>query len=229
MKVSTVIKEGLSDIENLSDITIESNVAIKEIYDAIIKTNDSSNKIEKASELIASIAKETNLLAINAAIEAARAGESGRTFAVVADRIRNLAEQSSDSTNDINDIVKELQFNSKDTVNTIERIVKITEEQTGSVKDNKNKYLLISEAIKDAESAVKQINESGQEVAMMKDEILNSLQTLSAIAEENSAATQQVSAAMEQQASAVEEIAGSSEELSQLAQKLQLIIKKFKI
>ena len=57
------------------------------------QTNESVQKINKATELISSIAEETNLLSLNASIEAARAGESGRGFAVVAAQIQKLAEQ----------------------------------------------------------------------------------------------------------------------------------------
>ena len=228
-KVKEVVNEGLKEIDNLYKITEESNGATEEIYKVILKTNDSSNRIGQASSVITSIAEQTNLLALNAAIEAARAGEAGRGFSVVADEIRKLAEQSSTSTKTIDEVVSELQNNAHDAVKTMERVSSISKEQTNSVIESKDKYILIAQAMKDTEIALGQLNASGEEMKNMKNEILDVLQNLSAIAEENSAATQQATASMEEQSVSIEEVADASEGLSKLAQNLQSIIMKFKI
>jgi methyl-accepting chemotaxis protein len=225
--VVQVLNEGLKEIDHLSVKTEENNQASRRIREVILKTNDSSNKIGEASSVITSIADQTNLLALNAAIEAARAGDAGKGFAVVADEIRKLAEQSATSTRDIDEMVKELQLNSLEAVKTIEEMSIVIKDQTESVEMNKNSYLAIAEAIKDAEEAVTRLNVSAQEMEKMKSEILDALQNLSAIAEENSASTQQVTASLEEQSASVQEIANSSESLANLAQDLQTIIKKF--
>lgn len=228
-KVIEVVNEGLIEIENLYKITEESNNASKDINEVILKTNESSMKIGHASNVIASIAEQTNLLALNAAIEAARAGDAGRGFAVVAEEIRKLAEESTASTKSIDEIVNELQSNAQTAVSTMERVSAISNEQTNSVINSKDKYILISESMNESDKAVRELNTSGLGMEKMKDEILDTLQNLSAIAQENSAATQQVTASMEEQTASIEEIAGASEGLANLAQDLQLIIKRFKI
>lgn len=228
-RVSTVVNEGLIEIEELYNITEESSKAAKIILDMIQKTNDSSARIGEASNIISSIAEQTNLLALNAAIEAARAGEAGRGFAVVAEEIRKLAEESTNSTVSIDGMVSELQENSQAAVKTMNDVGVIVGEQTQKVVNSREKYNQITLAMKDAEEEVRLLNDSSQKMDTMKDEILDTLQNLSAIAEENSAATQEVTASMEEQTGSIEEIASASEGLANLAQNLQLIIERFKI
>ncbi|RDU23320.1 methyl-accepting chemotaxis protein [Anaerosacchariphilus polymeriproducens] len=226
-KVEVVLKQGLIEIEHLSKKTEENNKASKEIHEVIVKTNESSTKIGEASSVISSIAEQTNLLSLNAAIEAARAGEAGRGFAIVAEEIRKLAEQSEASTKNIDQMVQELQENSQEAVATIIKMSKVIKEQTDSVINSKNNFLLIREAILESSKIVGQLNDSGQEMSTMKNEIQDTLQNLSAIAEEYSAATQQVTSTMEEQTESAESIAKSSEDLAKLAQNLQVLINKF--
>ena len=228
-KVTEVVDDGLKEIEELYKITEESNNASEQIHKVILKTYDSSNKIGQASNLIASISEQTNLLALNAAIEAARAGEAGRGFAVVAEEIKKLAEQSSSSTKIIDEIVVELQDNAENAVKTMERVAIIANQQRDSVANNRNKYNLISQMMKETENIVEGLNNSGKSMEKMKNEILDTLENLSSIAEENSASTEEVTASIEEETASVEEIATASEELAILAQELQSIINTIKL
>ncbi len=228
-KVTNVVQDGISEVQRLTEITDESSFATDEIYDIILKTNEGTNRISEASNVIAAIAEQTNLLSLNASIEAARAGELGKGFAVVASEIKKLAGQSAQSTDYINGIVHELQETVNKAVTSIHKVSKISKEQSESVLNTKMKYEAIASAMSETNGAMLQLNESEELMAKAKNDILDMLQTLSAIAEENAASTEEASAAMVEQSASMEELAKSSERLALLATNLQEIIMRFKL
>lgn len=228
-RITEVVNDGLKEVSRLTQISKESSQATREIYDIILKTNESTEQIGNASNVIASIADQTNLLALNASIEAARAGEAGKGFAVVASEIKKLAGQSAASTSYIDGVVRELQAVVANAVESITKVNDISKEQTESVENTKSKYEAIMSAIEESNTAISQLNSSENDMAAAKNDIMDLLQTLSAIAEENAASTEEASSAMLEQSASIEEIAKSSEKLASLAVSLQTIILRFKI
>ncbi|ABR49093.1 methyl-accepting chemotaxis sensory transducer [Alkaliphilus metalliredigens QYMF] len=227
-EVTKLKDEGLEILIELIEKTKMNNKSSKEVYEIIVNTNESAEKIDNASQMIKSIAEQTNLLALNAAIEAARAGEAGKGFAVVADEIRKLAEQSNSFTEEINAIIKELTDKTGNAVNTMEAVAKIVNSQAESVELTNTKFKGIDSAIQKMTEIIMSINESGRVMEGKKDGIIGIIENLSAISQENAAGTEEASASVEEQTASMEEISNASDSLARLSEEMQNNIAKFK-
>ncbi|WP_341548943.1 methyl-accepting chemotaxis protein [Desulfitobacterium sp. THU1] len=223
------IEKGMGEVKALDKIYLETDTAMKEVEAGILQTAKSTEKIGESSKMIASISEQTNLLALNAAIEAARAGEAGRGFAVVAEEIRKLADQSNSSTKTIDDLIIELSHSSNNAVNTIGNSIGKLQVLQDAVNRIRMFYQQIQELTETNQKNTKELNLSMIEMDKMKDEILKALETLSGIAENNSASTEEVSASVEEQTAAMAEIEQASFNLKLLAEKLESDVSGFKI
>lgn len=227
--VGKAVNEGLEIVEDLTKITGNTMQAIDEVHERVLKTNDSAREIGEASNVIAAISDQTNLLALNAAIEAARAGEHGRGFAVVAEEIRKLAEQSSQSTKNIDDVVQTLQNNSNEVVETMKSVSDISKIQATSVGKSKEQYTMISQAIGQSNKVINELNLSGEKMMVMKTEIVDMLMNLSSIATENAASTEEIIATVDEQTAHIESVANLGVNISKTSEKLDRSCEKFKV
>ncbi|MDD4113399.1 MAG: methyl-accepting chemotaxis protein [Herbinix sp.] len=228
-QVTWLVENGLIDIEKLNTMTNENDLAMNNICNIISQVKQSAKKIGDASKLISDMSRQINLLSLNASIESARAGEAGRGFAVLAEEITNLADQSAQSTTYIDATILELQAKIEYAVDGANRVSVTSKKQQESVEDTVKKYHDISHAMISSKTAVEELNKSEEDMKAAKEEIKDMLKTLSAIAEENVATTQETTATMQEQTAAYHVVSEVSNKLTELATQHRATIKRFKI
>jgi methyl-accepting chemotaxis protein len=208
-------------------IVIEQSVA--DTAQTVELLGERSQQIGQIVETIAGIAGQTNLLALNAAIEAARAGEQGRGFAVVADEVRKLAEQSQEATKQIAELIGSIRQETERAVvsmNAGKREVNTGSEVVNSAGQN---FREIIQLIEQLSSQVTAISEAIGQMSGGSQEIVNAVKEIDKESRNTADQTQTVSAATEEQSASMEEIAASSQALAKLAEDLQQAINKFTI
>jgi len=228
-RVTQLKEEGVIAIRELVEKTKITNESTREVYNVVMDASESAKEIENASQMIQDIANQTNLLALNAAIEAARAGEAGKGFAVVADEIRKLADDSNKFTKEIKEIVMELIKRTTSAVTTMQAVEDLIVEQNTVMEAARVKFDGISDSIEKTKEAINVLNKTGQIMNEKKNEIIDVIQSLSALSQENAAGTEEASASVEQQTASMLQIAEASEELARLAEEMQKSISKFKV
>ena len=195
-KMTDYNRSANSNLEELLEISKRTNSAVDEVQHQTDETNQSALEIQEATNLIADIANQTNLLSLNASIEAARAGEQGKGFAVVATEIRTLADQSRGSAEKIADAVNLLIGNSNRSVATLGTMMEIIEEQNEKLEDTLNMFHELNDEIKIVKMAVENISGQVDGLGKLKANVLDVLEGLSAISEQYAASTEETSASM---------------------------------
>ena len=214
-------------MKDLIVISQESGEAIEAVRKQTNLTNQSAQQIQTATDIIAGISSQTNLLALNASIEAARAGEHGRGFAVVAEEIRQLADQSQESTEQINKIVRDLIGNSNVSVEITEKVSEAFARQSDKIRDTEDIFRSLNQEIGQVGAAIGKIDAEVEDLAKDKDVIGEDVASLTETAEQNAENANITAQSMEDLQGVVVECDRTTERVVDVADALVGYIKEF--
>lgn len=193
------------------------------------QTNDRVLQISSIIDLIVEISSQINLLSLNAAIEAARAGEAGRGFAIVAQEVRKLADQSAQSAGEITAKIKAIQEESTLSFNAMKTVLNEVNFGATFVKEAGNSFSSILHAIDNVTEKIEAVSSVTEQFAASTEEMTATVEETARITQRTTDTTKTMSEASEEYSAEVEETAQQAEQLKKQASLLQQVVEKFKV
>jgi methyl-accepting chemotaxis protein len=189
--------------------------------------NAKLQRVGKIADFIADIARQTNMLALNASIEAARAGEYGKGFAVVADEVRKLSEGAGRSADDIIELITVIREESRRVQDTILEISKNIGDGKKNIDVTNASFKEIVDTVMETERKANSIADLAAMQTEGAGQMVKNVDEIARVAEDNAASTEQVSAATEEQTVAMQEMAQAARELAALSDDLLRSVERF--
>ncbi|MBP3887208.1 MAG: methyl-accepting chemotaxis protein [Cellulosilyticum sp.] len=225
----SMIESASSVIQSLTNTMTSSVHMTNDICDSITELNTLTQNIEDIMVLVDNISGQTNLLALNASIEAARVGEAGKGFSVVANEVRNLADQSKESTKDVRSTLGTIEEKMKITVQLAQNSKQILSDQENVVHETYTLFHKIIDILTSMLNELQDINESVNDMRSLKEVMLNQIGSIANVTEESAASTEEVSGLATEQQNIMGHFSTLSNELSRNMNELNEIIRAFKV
>jgi len=228
-RTSDLTVEGEKYIDHVVGQMNQIQQIVSKASGSIHSLRERSDEISQIIGIITGVAEQTNLLALNATIEAARAGEHGRGFAVVADEVRKLAEESKKSAGQITKMIHHIQVETMESVQMMEQENTQVEQGLKETEEAYHAFKSISQAMGKVTGKVDEVSSSVSTMLEASNRIMQSIERAKEITERSTHNSQESAAATQQQFAAMEEVAASAQFLSKMAEDLLSIISKFKL
>ncbi len=224
----SLVEKGQEAVESQSAGMKQNVEAATAVSETVSQLALQAQDIQKMTKTISEIAEQTNLLSLNASIEAARAGEHGLGFAVVAQEVRTLADQSTASTKEVFQLVASIEQGISQALTNIQQNEEVVSRQTELIRETESVFEQIVEGIHYISEEIASFAQESSWMSEAAQRVSASMENISSITQQSAAGTEEVSAAMNEQISAVQAVVEQSEQMSALATRLQRTIQVFK-
>lgn len=199
------------------------------IADLTKKLSKQSEAIGQITTVITAITEQTNLLALNAAIEAARAGEHGKGFAVVADEVRKLAEESKQSASQIVAITNEIQLDTRNVEDAVIEGLASVQDGVAKIYEAGDAFDAISSSVQDFTDQIEDISATSEQISAGAQEVAASITEIASGADISANNAQIIAHAVDEQVATMQQVNAVAEELSDNAQQLQALLHQFRL
>lgn len=220
-------ENGRQKVEGLLQNSSEFTQVIEELRTNFSSLTNQMKEIHQVVQTITSISEQTNLLALNASIEAARAGEHGKGFAIVAEEVRHLSEDTNEATTRVRNLLQRIEVDTANSDAKMIHTLQLSQNQAISITEVKGAFTFLADSIQDITKHLVSLDEGMNDMAENRIVVMNAIKEIASVATQSAAATEQINASIDEQKSAVNSIMHSSMELHTEAERMYDLVERF--